>query len=191
MIIQPNISFNGDLPTNSVSELYDTSFYETEEDDDDPGADNNLVTMRAPNVDVAVNSNTSVPSVLEDSLSSTCTCESFLSCGGVQENIPLVTICSTCSIPRESLFMMCCDQCLAWHHGDCVGISLPEAELMVSQKFFYKCPDCLAVGTHPCPICPKSFPIKGHNALWMHINQVHVSRSLFPPPLRFSANTID
>lgn len=43
-------------------------------------------------------------------------------------------------------FMICCDRCQEWFHGDCVGISEKRGRLMEKNGEDYICPNC-----SPCP----------------------------------------
>jgi len=50
-------------------------------------------------------------------------------------NEPDWTPCSVCSSFHVTPFMICCDHCEAWCHGDCVGVSQPV-------KGSWACPIC-------------------------------------------------
>lgn len=39
-------------------------------------------------------------------------------------------------------FMICCDRCEEWFHGDCVGITEARGRLMERNGEDYVCPDC-------------------------------------------------
>lgn len=41
-------------------------------------------------------------------------------------------------------FMICCDQCEEWYHGDCVGISVGQGKRMEREGKEYICPVCIA-----------------------------------------------
>ena len=41
-------------------------------------------------------------------------------------------------------FMICCDQCEEWYHGDCVGISVGQGKRMEREGKEYICPVCVA-----------------------------------------------
>lgn len=44
-------------------------------------------------------------------------------------------------------FMLACDQCGNWLHGDCVGVTEEEGDLMDKQDTPYICPKCKEPGT--------------------------------------------
>ena len=39
-------------------------------------------------------------------------------------------------------FMICCDRCGEWYHGDCVGISVAEGKRMERNGQDYLCINC-------------------------------------------------
>ena len=43
-------------------------------------------------------------------------------------------------------FMICCDSCEEWFHGDCVGISVAEGRKMERAGKEYICPMCIERG---------------------------------------------
>ena len=49
------------------------------------------------------------------------------------------------SVPR---FMICCDRCEEWFHGDCVGITEARGRLMERNGEDYVCPNCSAKKSH-------------------------------------------
>ena len=40
-------------------------------------------------------------------------------------------------------FMICCDICEEWYHGDCVGISVSQGKRMEREGNDYACPVCV------------------------------------------------
>ena len=40
-------------------------------------------------------------------------------------------------------FMICCDSCGEWYHGDCVGISVAEGKRMEKTGQEYVCTKCV------------------------------------------------
>ena len=40
-------------------------------------------------------------------------------------------------------FMICCDCCHEWYHGECVGISVSQEDVMSRDNETYVCPLCL------------------------------------------------
>ena len=46
--------------------------------------------------------------------------------------------------PHNNRFMICCDICLDWFHGKCVGITKVQGEVMEEAGQNWKCPPCLA-----------------------------------------------
>lgn len=49
--------------------------------------------------------------------------------------------CKCCVLTR---FMICCDRCEEWFHGDCVGITEARGRLMERNGEDYICPNCTA-----------------------------------------------
>lgn len=53
----------------------------------------------------------------------------------------ILPMANECSINR---FMICCDRCEEWFHGDCVGITEARGRLMERNGEDYICPNCTA-----------------------------------------------
>lgn len=51
-------------------------------------------------------------------------------------------------VPR---FMICCDSCEEWYHGDCVGISLERGRQMEKASEDYTCAKCTKTKEKPAP----------------------------------------
>ena len=49
-----------------------------------------------------------------------------------------------CQQPHNNRFMICCDICLDWFHGKCVGITKGQGKVMEEAGQDWKCPQCLA-----------------------------------------------
>merc|ERR1719154_296121 len=49
-----------------------------------------------------------------------------------------------CQQPHNNRFMICCDICLDWFHGKCVGITKAQGKVMEEAGQDWKCPPCLA-----------------------------------------------
>lgn len=49
---------------------------------------------------------------------------------------------ASCSLLNR--FMICCDRCEEWFHGDCVGITEARGRLMERNGEDYVCPNCTA-----------------------------------------------
>nr|XP_006813441.1 PREDICTED: death-inducer obliterator 1-like [Saccoglossus kowalevskii] len=52
---------------------------------------------------------------------------------------------SIASIKRSTnstIFMICCDQCSEWYHGECVGVTKRQGKEMEQAKKNYTCPPC-------------------------------------------------
>ncbi|KAI8497391.1 Death-inducer obliterator 1 [Branchiostoma belcheri] len=47
-----------------------------------------------------------------------------------------------CRKPHGKRFMICCDRCEEWYHGDCVGITKKEGIRMEKNSEDYVCPKC-------------------------------------------------
>lgn len=47
-----------------------------------------------------------------------------------------------CRKPHNNRFMICCDRCEEWFHGDCVGISEARGRLLERNGEDYICPNC-------------------------------------------------
>ncbi|XP_030069497.1 death-inducer obliterator 1 isoform X2 [Microcaecilia unicolor] len=47
-----------------------------------------------------------------------------------------------CQQPHNNRFMICCDRCEEWFHGDCVGISEARGQLLEKDGEDYICPNC-------------------------------------------------
>ncbi|XP_036915936.1 death-inducer obliterator 1 [Sturnira hondurensis] len=58
-----------------------------------------------------------------------------------------------CRQPHNNRFMICCDRCEEWFHGDCVGISEARGRLLERNGEDYICPNCtiLQVQDEPRP----------------------------------------
>lgn len=48
-------------------------------------------------------------------------------------------------------FMICCDRCEEWFHGDCVGISEARGRLLERNGEDYICPNCTILQGHGEP----------------------------------------
>ena len=48
-----------------------------------------------------------------------------------------------CQRPHNNRFMICCDTCLNWFHGICVGINKAQGKEMELAGKDWKCPECL------------------------------------------------
>lgn len=49
-------------------------------------------------------------------------------------------------------FMICCDRCEEWFHGDCVGISEARGRLLERNGEDYICPNCTILQVQDEPI---------------------------------------
>ena len=47
-----------------------------------------------------------------------------------------------CQQPHNNRFMICCDTCLDWYHGKCVGITKKMGKDMESEGNEWRCPKC-------------------------------------------------
>eukprot|EP01113_Clastostelium_recurvatum_P032091 TRINITY_DN4075_c0_g1_i4.p1 TRINITY_DN4075_c0_g1~~TRINITY_DN4075_c0_g1_i4.p1 ORF type:complete len:880 (+),score=286.66 TRINITY_DN4075_c0_g1_i4:290-2641(+) len=56
-----------------------------------------------------------------------------------EASAPLYCMCRRPWDPENDLFMICCDGCDEWYHGECVGISEKEGKKMKT----YTCPKCI------------------------------------------------
>lgn len=53
-------------------------------------------------------------------------------------------LCCTCRKPQNNRFMICCDVCQFWYHGECVNVSEANGLLMEKRRINWECPDCLS-----------------------------------------------
>lgn len=53
-----------------------------------------------------------------------------------------VFLVSHCKVGLFSRFMICCDRCEEWFHGECVGITEARGRLMERNGEDYICPNC-------------------------------------------------
>ncbi|KAL7864517.1 hypothetical protein AOLI_G00159370 [Acnodon oligacanthus] len=60
---------------------------------------------------------------------------------GSEENDPNALYC-ICRQKHNNRFMICCDRCQEWFHGDCVGISEARGRLLEENGEDYICPTC-------------------------------------------------
>ncbi|XP_041953172.1 death-inducer obliterator 1 isoform X1 [Alosa sapidissima] len=56
-----------------------------------------------------------------------------------------------CRQKHNKRFMICCDRCEEWFHGDCVGISEKRGRLMEMNREDYICPNCSPCAS-PVPV---------------------------------------
>lgn len=45
-------------------------------------------------------------------------------------------------------FMICCDLCDEWYHGDCVGIKPEEGKCMEKNEIEFVCDSCKLMGAY-------------------------------------------
>uniref|UniRef100_A0A3B4BG84 Death inducer-obliterator 1 n=1 Tax=Periophthalmus magnuspinnatus TaxID=409849 RepID=A0A3B4BG84_9GOBI len=76
---------------------------------------------------------------LEDSSSTSTTSSSDESDDGGYDPNALYCICRQ---KHNKRFMICCDRCEEWFHGDCVGITEARGRLMERNGEDYICPNC-------------------------------------------------
>ncbi|XP_064023760.1 death-inducer obliterator 1 isoform X2 [Pogoniulus pusillus] len=57
-----------------------------------------------------------------------------------------------CRQPHNNRFMICCDRCEEWFHGDCVGISEARGRLLERNGEDYICPNCTILQGQDEPI---------------------------------------
>ncbi|XP_066529390.1 death-inducer obliterator 1 isoform X2 [Hoplias malabaricus] len=58
-----------------------------------------------------------------------------------EDNDPNALYC-ICRQKHNNRFMICCDRCQEWFHGDCVGISEARGRLLEENEEDYICPSC-------------------------------------------------
>ncbi|XP_029291765.1 death-inducer obliterator 1 [Cottoperca gobio] len=68
-----------------------------------------------------------------------------------------------CRQKQDKRFMICCDSCQEWFHGDCVGISATQGRKMERKGQEYMCPPCtmkkqIQLQPDPQPEPEMSFP---------------------------------
>ncbi|XP_048354398.1 death-inducer obliterator 1 isoform X2 [Sphaerodactylus townsendi] len=57
-----------------------------------------------------------------------------------------------CQQPHNNRFMICCDRCEEWFHGDCVGISEARGRLLERNGEDYICPNCTILQVQDEPV---------------------------------------
>ena len=55
---------------------------------------------------------------------------------------PTLKVYCLCCLPEDGRFMICCDHCNEWYHGDCVGITSEVGQKMNDANEEYVCPSC-------------------------------------------------
>lgn len=58
------------------------------------------------------------------------------------------TLYCICRQPHNNRFMICCDRCEEWFHGDCVGITERRGQLLERDGEDYICPNCTVPQGH-------------------------------------------
>ena len=71
-----------------------------------------------------------------------------------------------CCLPEDGYFMICCDHCGEWYHGDCVGITPEIGQEMNDDNMEYTCPCCTSDTTLV------SSTSMGPHRLLIHVNLV-------------------
>lgn len=56
------------------------------------------------------------------------------------EDVPSDAVYCICRQPFNDTFMIACDVCNEWYHGDCVGMTEDEGRLLEDEQ--YVCPFC-------------------------------------------------
>ncbi|CAH8557035.1 unnamed protein product [Schistosoma turkestanicum] len=64
-----------------------------------------------------------------------------------EENDPERLWC-ICRQPHDERFMICCDLCDEWYHGDCVGIKPEEGKRMEKNEIEFVCDSCKLMGAY-------------------------------------------
>ncbi|VDP19172.1 unnamed protein product [Schistosoma margrebowiei] len=64
-----------------------------------------------------------------------------------EENDPERLWC-ICRQPHDERFMICCDLCDEWYHGDCVGIKPEEGKCMEKNEIEFVCDSCKLMGAY-------------------------------------------
>ncbi|XP_076875055.1 death-inducer obliterator 1 [Brachyhypopomus gauderio] len=67
------------------------------------------------------------------------TCQSVVDDDGEEDPNALYCICRQ---KHNNRFMICCDRCQEWFHGDCVGITASRGRLLEENGEDYICPSC-------------------------------------------------
>jgi hypothetical protein len=64
---------------------------------------------------------------------------------GTPQSDEEVEVFCLCRQPENELFMVCCDRCDEWFHGDCINMSEEETEKYLNDpKLDFICPFCIA-----------------------------------------------
>ncbi|NXJ65674.1 PHF3 protein, partial [Rostratula benghalensis] len=66
--------------------------------------------------------------------------------------------CGFCKKPHGNRFMVGCGRCDDWFHGDCVGLSLSQAQQMGEEDKEYVCVKCCAEEDKKMECCDQSVP---------------------------------
>ncbi|EDO38102.1 predicted protein [Nematostella vectensis] len=45
--------------------------------------------------------------------------------------------------PEDERFMVCCDNCDEWYHGECLGMSTEDIEMYKNPEQDFICPFCI------------------------------------------------
>ncbi|XP_060086625.1 death-inducer obliterator 1 isoform X2 [Heteronotia binoei] len=62
------------------------------------------------------------------------------------------TLYCICQQPHNNRFMICCDRCEEWFHGNCVGISEARGRLLERNGEDYICPNCTILQVQDEPV---------------------------------------
>ncbi|XP_062397744.1 death-inducer obliterator 1-like isoform X2 [Sardina pilchardus] len=79
-----------------------------------------------------------------------------------------------CRQKHNKRFMICCDRCEEWFHGDCVGISEKRGRLMEMNREDYICPNCSP--------CASPVPVQTVQTALSATGMMSSSESLMSPP---------
>ena len=75
-----------------------------------------------------------------------------LNSGDVSSATPYQKLWCLCRQPEGGRFMICCDRCNEWYHGDCVGITPSVGRQMETDAEEFICPTCSSPTARSCVV---------------------------------------
>ena len=72
----------------------------------------------------------------------------------------LIYVCKSYLMSFVQRFMICCDTCEDWFHGDCVGVTQADGKELENRGEEWMCPKCKSMLYHFQQLCSRSNPFK-------------------------------